>query len=362
MKDVISALPGYAPTPLHELPHTAAQLGISRLWIKDESGRFGLGAFKSTGGAYAVYRLIAQLIQARDPTADVSVASLLRGALHQHTQRITIACASAGNHGRAVAWGAQLCGARCVVFLYQGVSAGRRSAIEQFGATVDSSAPNYDEAVRRCAAAAERNGWHIVSDTAYPGYTEIPRTIMQGYTLIAQEALEQLGGELPTHVLVQAGVGGFAAALISYLGNALSAHRPTFITVEPRGAACLQASLAAGQLVTLPSVSSIMGGLNCGEVSLVAWEILQNSVDLAFTIPDELSITAMRRLAQPLPGEPPIVAGESGAAGFAALLADPGPLGANAAHARVLLFVTEGATDPQTWEQYTGLALQQVAQ
>jgi diaminopropionate ammonia-lyase len=292
----------------------------------------------------------------------VSVASLLSGALRQHTQRITIACASAGNHGRAVAWGAQLFGAHCVVFLYQGVTAARRSAIEQLGATVDSTAPNYDEAVRRCAAAAERNGWHIVSDTAYPGYTEIPRTIMRGYTLIAQEALEQLGDERPTHVLVQAGVGGFAAAMISYLGGALSARRPAFITVEPRDAACLQASLAAGHLVTLPKVSSIMGGLNCGEVSLVAWEILQHSVDRAFSIPDELTIMAMRRLAQPLPGEPHICAGESGAAGFAALLADPGPLGAQAASARVLLFVTEGATDPEAWERYTGLTLQQVAQ
>jgi diaminopropionate ammonia-lyase len=370
-RGVIESWPGHQPTPLHSLPQTAEQLGIERLWLKDESHRFGLGAFKSLGGAYAVYSLLAERILALRPTADVSAPALLRGDHRDVTAQVTIACASAGNHGRAVAWGAQLFGARCVVYLYEDVSPGRGAAIEAFGATVDRTPPNYDEAVRRVANDAARNGWLIVSDTAYPGYMEIPRTVMQGYTVIAQEALDQLAAERPTHVFLQAGVGGFVAAMSAHLWESLGDARPTMITVEPAGAACVLASLEAGHTVTVPDVESIMGGLCSGEVSLLAWEILLHASDYAIAIPDSWSLHAMRRLAQPLVGEPAVIAGESGAAGFAAL---SGIMGSDASDrsiadlrasaglgrkARVLLFVTEGATDRETWMRYTNLPLPQ---
>jgi diaminopropionate ammonia-lyase len=362
-RSVIDTWPGYAPTPLYELPRTAEELGVRRLWIKDESPRFGLGAFKSIGGAYAVYQLLAGQILAGQPAADVSAAAFLRGAHRARTSGITVACASAGNHGRAVAWGASMFGARCVVYLYQNVSAGRRQAIEALGATVDVSARDYDEAVHSVASAAHDHGWFVVSDTAYPGYLEIPRTVMHGYTLIAQEALEQLAGARPTHVILQAGVGGFAAAITAHLWATLGAHRPTLITVEPAGAACLLESLVAQERVTLSNVTSIMGGLCCGQVSLVAWQILRHAIDLAVAIPDEFTIGAMRQLARPAPGQPCIVAGESGAAGLAALraLREDRAVGTPEnpfleRHAEVLLFNTEGATDPDTWNRYTSEA------
>jgi diaminopropionate ammonia-lyase len=170
----ISTWPGYQPTPLHTLTAERDQLGLGHVWLKDESARFGLGAFKSIGGAYAVYRYLEGQITAQEPSARVTPEILIRGDYKHLTERLTVACASAGNHGRAVAWGARLFGARCVVYLYQGVSAGRKDAIEKLGATVDTSAPNYDEAVRRVARVAEEENWQIISDTAYPGYLDIP--------------------------------------------------------------------------------------------------------------------------------------------------------------------------------------------
>jgi diaminopropionate ammonia-lyase len=361
---VIETWPGYTPSPLHELPHTAGALGVGRLWLKDESTRFGLGAFKSLGGAYAVYRLLTDQIRAVQPDAQVSARALIEGEFRNLTSTITVACASAGNHGRAVAWGARLFGAHCVVHLYQGVGEGRRRAIEELGARVDMSAPDYDEAVRRVAATAAQHGWFIVSDTAYPGYLELPRTVMQGYTLIAQEVLEQLNGLPPTHVILQAGVGGFAAAQAGHFWEALGAQRPTFITVEPRGAACLLESIRAEQRVSLHNVESIMGGLCCGEVSLLAWDVLRHAVDHAVAISDDETIAAMRSLAQPLAGEPRIIAGESGAAGLAALHALArhtdlfSALGGGSGRARVLIYSTEGATDPPAWARYTGSNLE----
>ncbi|MGH7470592.1 MAG: diaminopropionate ammonia-lyase [Longimicrobiales bacterium] len=365
-RTVIETWPGYTPSPLFELPRTAEELGLGRLWLKDESPRFGLGAFKSIGGAYAVYQLLADHVRAAQPQADVSPAAFFQGMHRARTAQITVACASAGNHGRAVAWGANVFGARCIVYLYQGVSAGRRRAIEALGASVDVSAPDYDTAVHRVARAAAQHGWSIISDTAYPGYVSVPRTVMHGYTVIAQETLEQLGDDRPTHIILQAGVGGFAAALAAHFWATLGSQRPVTMTVEPTGAACVLESLAARERVTLSDVDSIMGGLCCGEVSLLAWEILQRAIDYAVAIPDETTIRAMRRLARALSGEPRIVAGESGAAGFAALLAltesapgahDPG-LADLGPHANVLIFSTEGATDPDAWTHYTGSALE----
>jgi diaminopropionate ammonia-lyase len=356
-RECIASLPDYQPTTLHCLNQTAREFELADVWLKDESTRFGLGAFKSMGGAYAVYRLLEQHIQQLRPDAEISPRALIAGEHQDLTSQITFACASAGNHGRAVAWGAHLFGARCIVYLYHGVSEGRRAAIEALGAKVDCSSPSYDHGVRRVAIDAERAGWHVVSDTAYPGYLEIPRTVMQGYTVIAQEALEQLGDQPPTHVFLQAGVGGFAAAIAAHLWETLGSERPRILLVEPAGAACVLESLAAGRPVTLPVSRTIMGGLNCAEPSLLAWEVLRPAADWAIAIPDNATIEGMRSLAQQ-----GITAGESGAAGFAALsllCANPDQRQQIGLHqrARVLLFSTEGATDRATYEALTGLRL-----
>jgi diaminopropionate ammonia-lyase len=350
---IVSAWPAYRPTPLVPLAAMSAEIGLGALWLKDESPRFGLGAFKAIGGAYAVYRYLESCIRARLPNARVSPAGLIAGEYRDLTSNITVACASAGNHGRAVAWGARVFGARAVVYLYQSVSAGRIAAIEQLGATVITTALTYDEALRTAAAAAAHNGWQIISDTAYAGYLDIPRTVMQGYTVIAQEAIEQLHGERPTHVVLQAGVGGFAAAIAAHFWETYGTERPQFIVVEPTGAACLLVSLAAGKPTALRMVSSIMGGLCCGEISLLGWEILSRVADWCIAIPDEAVPRAMRALATTTPA---IVSGESGAAGIAALtlLSEDPAMGRSLGldrTARVLAFSTEGATDPAAYHQ-----------
>jgi diaminopropionate ammonia-lyase len=361
-RTVIETWPDYTPTRLHALAGLAARLELGQIWLKDESTRFGLGAFKSIGGAYAVYHFLESEIKRSQPNADVGAQALIAGAYRDITQNITVACASAGNHGRAVAWGAQLFGARCVVYLYQDVSPGRAAAIERLGARVDLSSPNYDEAVRRVAADAERNGWQVISDTAYEGYIDIPRDVMQGYTVLADEVLEQLGGVRPTHVFLQCGVGGFAGALANRLWQRLEEHRPVIILVEPTGAACFLESVRAAHRVTLPDVHSIMGGLGCAEVSLVAWDILRLAADWAVAIPDSAIPVMMRALHDGQGDDPSIIAGESGAAGAAALCclcADQVQRDRLGLHgnARVLLFSTEGATDPATYARLTGLAL-----
>ena len=355
--DIITSWPNHHPTTLHALDRVAADLGLGGVWLKDESTRFGLGAFKSVGGAYAVYRVLEQHIRERRPNADVSPAALIAGAHSDISSNITFACASAGNHGRAVAWGAQLFGARCVVYLYQGVSAGRRAAIESLGAIVDATAPDYDYAVRKIAEDADRNGWVVISDTAYGDYRAVPRLVMQGYTVIAQEALEQLGSQRPTHVLLQAGVGGFAGAIAAHLWERLGSQRPRVLVVEPGGAACVRQCISQRRFSALASAQSIMGGLNCAEASTIAWEILQLAADWSVTISDDESIAAMRKL-----GSIGITAGESGAAGFAALQSLARNPAARAAvgldqNAHVLLFSTEGATDPATYHALTGLEL-----
>jgi diaminopropionate ammonia-lyase len=236
-------------------------------------------------------------------------------------------------------------------------------AIEQLGATVVTTPPSYDAAVLQVAADAARNGpasgasnsyWHIVSDTGYDGYEDIPRDVMDGYTIIAQEALEQIG-EPPTHVFLQAGVGSFAAAVAQHLWLRLGNTRPTIIVVEPAGAACVQQSIIAGRPVVLPDVHSIMGGLCCGVVSSTAWDVLHSAADWTLSIPDSAIPPAMRALY-----DVNIVAGESGAAGAAALdhiASNPNlkeQIGLNE-DSRVLFFITEGATDPVRWAELTGL-------
>ncbi len=346
----ITAWPDYAPTPLRDLPDLAAEAHIAGLRLKDEAGRFGLGSFKALGGAYAVAALLLNELARSGVAPAASTADLAAGTHRAATQAITVTCATDGNHGRSVAWGAQRFGARCVIFVHATVSQPRIDAIARYGAEVRRVPGTYDDAVREAARQADANGWFVVSDTSWPGYTEVPRDIMQGYRLMADEAADQWTGPTPTHVFVQGGVGGVAAA-VSIQARARFSPAPTLVVVEPDRAACLLASAELGQRTAIPGdLDTMMAGLACGEPSLLAWQELERAACAFMAIPDEAAVEAMQLLA----GQG-IVAGESGVAGLAGCLlaaADPAAratLGLDA-HSRVLAFNTEGATDPATYD------------
>lgn len=358
----ISAWPGYEPTPLVNLRGLAAELGVERLWYKDESHRFGLKSFKALGGAYAVFCLLRDAVsRARGDGTPVSSADLLAGRFRAVTEKIVVACASDGNHGRAVAWGARLFGCRCAVFLHERVSEARQRAIEAQGASVIRTRGNYDDSVRAAAERAADEGWTIVSDTSYPGYVQLPKDIMHGYSVITSEILRQLPtGELPTHVIVQAGVGGLAAAVAAHFWIEAGAARPVLIVVEPDAADCLYRSAIAGAPTSVAgTLETVMAGLSCGEPSLLAWEILERGADAFATLPDADVGPAMRLLAAGTYGDTPIVAGESAVAGLMLAMAamrEP-PIAAMAGMAqrsRILVVGTEGDTDRDLYQNIIG--------
>lgn len=367
-KHEISAWPGYEPTPLEELRSIAATAGVKDIFYKDEGGRFGLGSFKALGGAYAVMRLLQGIIL--QETGKIAHATeISRGDFAEVCGKVTVTCATDGNHGRSVAWGAQVFGAKCVIYVHETVSQGRCDAIAAYGAEVRRVDGNYDDAVRQAAMDAANEGWLVVSDTSYPGYMEVPKDVMQGYGVMVDEALAQLPvALLPTHVFVQGGVGGLAAAVCATLWERLGDQRPKFIVVEPNRADCLFKSAIAGEPVVVEgSLDTIMAGLACGEVSHLAWEILSAGTDAFITIEDDGAREVMRLLASLKAPARPIVAGESAVAGLAGLLqicthADLRDQLGITADSVVLLFGSEGATDPALYEEIVGASAAEVTQ
>ncbi|QHB55673.1 diaminopropionate ammonia-lyase [Ralstonia solanacearum] len=349
------------PTPLIELPDLAARLNVAALAVKDESVRSPLGSFKALGAPAALVRLILRLWPERhlDPIA------LIGGQYANSLKDFTVISATDGNHGRALAAAARTFGCRCVIVLHANVSKEREDAIAAHGAKIVRIAGNYDASVEEAARLAQAHGWQVVSDTSYEGYQDIPRDVMQGYGAIALELLAQSGTQpgAPspfTHVVLQGGVGGLAAGVISYLWEFFGTHRPTFIVVEPVQADCLyQSALQSRPARATGQVDSIMAGLACGETSPLAWRFLRNSVDCFMTIEDGDAVQAMRLLAAGGPRDRPIVAGESGAAGLAGLVALRGQEALSTAagldaSARVLVINTEGATAPSVYERLVG--------
>ncbi|MBN8874996.1 MAG: diaminopropionate ammonia-lyase [Rhodospirillales bacterium] len=348
-KAEITGWAGYAPTPLLDLPALAQGAGIGTLRLKDEAGRFGLGSFKALGGAYAVANLLTNALARSGVAAAASSADLAAGRYRAATEAITVTCATDGNHGRSVAWGAQRFGCRCVIFVHATVSQGRVDAIARYGAEVRRVAGTYDDSVREAARQAEAEGWFVVSDTSYAGYTEVPRDVMQGYRLMADEAADQWTGPAPTHVFIQGGVGGVAAA-VSVQMRARFSPAPALVVVEPDRAACLLASAELGEPTAVAGdLDTLMAGLACGEPSLLAWQELERGAQAFMAVPDEAAVACMRLLA-----DQGVVAGESGVAGLVGCLlaaADPAAratLGLGA-ESRVLAFSTEGATDPELY-------------
>lgn len=345
-------------TPLHALPALATELGLGSLHVKDEGFRLGLGSFKALGGAYAVLRLVLEEA-GRSLGRPVDVADLSQPDVRAVAATMTVACATDGNHGRSVAQGAQLVGARAVIFVHAGVSQQRIAAIARYGAEMIRVDGNYDDSVRQAAQVSAEKGWTVVSDTSWPGYERIPGLVMQGYTAIVREALRQLR-QPPTHVFVQAGVGGIAAAVAGYLAIVLGDARPTFIVVEPARAACVVAAAQAGCVVKVAhGEATVMAMLECYEASPVAWRVLARAADAFMTVDEDEAIAVMRRLARPSAGDPVIVAGESGGVGLAGLIravadrqADLGLDG----RSRVLVINTEGATDPHRYVELVGMS------
>lgn len=354
----ITSWPGYAPTPVLPLPGLARAAGLGAVLYKDEAHRFTLGSFKALGGAYAVLRVVQAAL--RDRGIEASAPELVAGAHRDIVQDITVCCATDGNHGRSVAWGAQLFGCQCRIYIHKNVSEDREAGIAAFGATMVRTPGDYDESVRLCAADAEANGWTLVADTnAGGGSAEMPRIVMQGYTIMVRELLDQLDGA-PTHVFIPAGVGGLAAAIAGHWATVAGADRPRMVVVEPTRADCVYRAIGTGRPEPLGGdVDSFMACLSAGEVSPVAWPILRETVDDVVTIPDRRAIDTMRALAEGRFGDAPLVSGESGCAAAAALIALAETPAMRAAlglgpEARVLLIGSEGATAPEIYRRIVG--------
>ena len=335
-------LPGYQPTPLVALPDLAKEVGVKGVYIKDESKRFGLNAFKALGASYAIHKLF--------PDGNVGLT----------------VTATDGNHGRGVAWAAHKLGQKAVVHMPKGSSQARYENIAKEGAQVTIEEVNYDDCVRMAAAeAAETKHGVVVQDTAWEGYEEIPAWIMQGYGTMANEAAEQLrqvGINRPTHVFVQAGVGSLAGAVIGYFTNLFPNDPPTFVVMEARAADCLYQGALAGDgqpRIVEGDLKTIMAGLACGEPNILSWDILRNHVSAFVSCPDWVSARGMRMLGVPVKGDPTVISGESGAVGMgliAALMETDEYQDLREAigldrFSQVLLFSTEGNTDPMKFRK-----------
>ena len=354
------SIPQYSNTPLAKLDYMAEYLGIKELYVKDESYRFSLNAFKVLGGSFAMAKYIAK--QTGRAISELSYDFLISEELKNEFGHATFFTATDGNHGRGVAWAANKLNQKAVVFMPKGTTQARLENILMENATATIEEANYDECVRMAAsAAAETQNGVVVQDTAWDGYEEIPSWIMQGYGTMAMEADEQLAGygcDRPTHIFVQAGVGSLAGAVQGYFANRFPENPPITVVVEAEAAACLYKSASVGdgsiQIVD-GEMQTIMAGLACGEPNHIAWDILRNHAKIFVSCPDWVAANGMRMLAAPIKGDSQVISGESGAVTMglvAAVLKDPqyaqlrDKIGLNA-DSKVLLFSTEGDTDPE---------------
>ena len=358
------SLPDYQPTPLVCLSDLAKKMGVKDIFIKDESYRFGLNAFKGLGGTYALCRVVCEELCLNPAT--VTLEELRKPENLEKIQKMVFVTTTDGNHGKGVSWAAGLLGCEAHVFMPKGSVEARAQAIRDAGkAEVVITDLGYDDAVRYAAKMATENGWFLVQDTSWPGYDKVPSWIIQGYTTMVYEALTQLavaGYKRPTHVFLQAGVGAMAGGVLGYLACVYGDDLPTVSIVEPSEVACIfesarhedgEAHKATGSEVT------IMAGLNCGEPCLVTWPILRDFASHYFACPDEVSARGMRILAAPEGNDPTVKSGESGAvtAGLLSMLLEyeeyqpiREKLGLNE-NSVILLFNTEGDTDPEGYRE-----------
>ncbi|MDL2298600.1 diaminopropionate ammonia-lyase [Synergistaceae bacterium OttesenSCG-928-D05] len=356
------SFPQYSETPLVELKQLAKLFNIDDIFVKDEAWRFGLHAFKVLGGSYAIARYIAQEL-GRD-ISEMDYAALTSEELKKEFGQATFFSATDGNHGRGVAWAANKLGQKSVILMPKGSSKARFENIQKEGAKTSIEDANYDECVRMAAKqASETPRGVVIQDTAWEGYEEIPAWIMQGYGTMALEADEQmaaLDANPPTHVFVQAGVGSLAGAMVGYFANRYKDNPPTFVVAEADQADCLyQSALAAdGERHFVDGdMQTIMAGLACGEPNITSWQILKNNVKVFVSCPDWVAARGMRILGMPVRGDKVVISGESGAVTtglLAYVMMDENlkqlreDIGLDE-NSRVLMFSTEGNTDPENY-------------
>ncbi len=340
----ITSWPDYKQTDLIELDDFAKEMGVAKIYYKDESTRLNLGAFKALGGAYAVQHVLEQ----RELNGDDSP--------------LTVCTATDGNHGRSVSWGAQQKNIPCHIFIHAGVSEGRAKILAANGATVHRIDGNYDDSIAACIKMAEENGWQIVSDTSWEGYNEIPTQIMAGYTVLAAEEIEQLEAlnVMPTHIILPAGCGGMAGALIAYYWKHWREDLPQIIVMESDMSDCVLESMQRDKIHLVDIVDeTLMAGLSCGEVSELAWPILRYGASHVITVGDEGVKEMMRYLAKSEGNRPNIEGGECSASGLITLktfvdnpeLAESANINENSV---ILMLGTEGATDPELYKEIVG--------
>ncbi|MBG5892983.1 diaminopropionate ammonia-lyase [Providencia rettgeri] len=352
------SIPEYAPTPLYHLPALAKSLNVGQIYLKDESQRFGLKAFKALGGAYAMACHIAE--ELGKDISELPYNVMVSNEVREQLNGITFATTTDGNHGRGVAWMARQLKQKSVVYMPKGSSHERLDAILNEGATAEIVDMNYDDAVRMTAEMARKYGWVVVQDTAWAGYEKIPQWIMQGYSTLMFEALSQLHEVKPTHVFVQAGVGSFAGMVQGMLTALYGEDRPKVIIAEAQIADCLyRSAVAENEEATSVGgdLQTVMAGLACGEANIAGWQLLRDYADAFFSCPDFVATRGMRILGNPLPTDPPIVSGESGAVttGLLSILmqsqnyADVRNRLELNENSRILLISTEGDTDIQRY-------------
>lgn len=350
----ISNWKGYAPTPLADLTNLAQNLNLGAIHYKDEGPRFGLGSFKALGGAYAALRVLQRELTERLKT-QVTLKDIRSGQYARQVADITLVSATDGNHGRSLAWGCQRFGAPCRIYIHADVSEGRATAMRDLGATVIRISGDYDASVRLAKSEAAQNGWFVVSDTSWEGYSDPPRDVMAGYGVMTHEICEALEERPPSHVFLQGGVGGLAASVAAYFRQYWAQEAPRVVIVEPELAACLYESAQAGAPKAVQiQEETVMAGLSCGEPSPIAWPILNAEASDFITIPEDVVAPTMRLLGQGVGNDPKIAAGESAVAGLAALilLAQDEELRAKlglTAASNVVLIGSEGVTDPEIY-------------
>ena len=358
------SFPQYSQTPLTKLPNMASYLGVKEVYVKDESYRFGLNAFKVLGGSFAMARYIAK--ETGKDVSELPYSVLTSEKLREEFGQATFFTATDGNHGRGVAWAANRLGQKAVVHMPKGTTQSRLENIAKEGAQVDIQEMNYDDCVRLAAKEADETPRGvIVQDTAWDGYEELPAWIMQGYGTMAMEAGEQLkaqGCERPTHIFVQAGVGSLAGAVVGYFANLYADNPPTFVVVEAEAAACLYKGAAAGDgdiRIVDGDMQTIMAGLACGEPNTVSWDILRNHADAFVSCPDWVSANGTRIYSSPMKGDERVISGESGSVTMglvAAIMTKPELKELKEAlkqdeNTQVLLVTSEGETDPDRYRE-----------
>lgn len=357
------SFPEYQRTPLARLDSLAHKLSVDSILVKDESWRFGLNAFKVLGGSYAIARYLAD--QLNLDLSQLSFELLRSKEYRDRLGDITFVTATDGNHGRGIAWAARQLGQKAVVFMPKGSMEIRLANIRAEGAEASITEFNYDDAVRHAEQYAREYGGVLIQDSAWPGYETIPSWIMQGYSTLIDEALEQMeenGQGRPSHVFLQAGVGAFAGSILGYLAARYGEDRPVTVIVEPDEADCYYRSMVIGDGQPHPvtgDMPTIMAGLACGEPGSIPWGIIRDHADCFLSVSDSVAELGMRTLAHPLPGDTKVISGESGAPGLGALsliLEDPAYKPLKSAlqldeTSRVLVISTEGDTDPVNYQR-----------